>query len=182
MGVRRTVKSENFSTIGFEIEEDEIARDYVPVEDVDNPISAEIDERAFDDDDLILQDSVKNTILMEAVDTLEEGLSKIKDEIEGDIEKEPQQEDDDNKELSQREETVDVQPMSEPGVYYTKSGRAVKPPERYGFENAFAVIEEVCNENLQHLESSEQNETIVIYRMMKVILFQHAVSAKPEEA
>jgi hypothetical protein len=72
--------------------------------------------------------------------------------------------------------------MSEPDVYYTRSGRAVKPPERYGFEKALAVIEEVYNENLQHLESSEKNEIIEICEMMKAMLFQHAVSAKPEEA
>jgi demethoxyubiquinone hydroxylase (CLK1/Coq7/Cat5 family) len=58
----------------------------------------------------------------------------------------------------------------------------VKPPERYGFEKALAVIEEVYNENLQHLESSEKNEIIEICEMMKAMLFQHAVSAKPEEA
>jgi hypothetical protein len=80
-------------------------------------------------------------------------MSKMKDENEADIEKEPQQEDDDDKELSHTEETVEVQPMSEPGVYYTRSGRAGKPPERYGFEKALAVIEEVYNENLQHLEN-----------------------------
>ena len=119
---------------------------------------------------------------MQAVDTLEQGLSKIKDEYEGDIEKEPQQEDDDDKEMSHREETVEVPPMSEPGVYYTRSGRAVKPPEMYGFEKALAVIEEVYKENLQHLESSEQNEIIEICGMMKAMMFQHAVSAKPEEA
>jgi hypothetical protein len=50
------------------------------VEDDNNPISVEIDERASDEDDLILHDPVKNTILMQAVDTLEQGLSKIKDE------------------------------------------------------------------------------------------------------
>ena len=170
------------SAIGFEIEEDETTRDSLPVEDDDNPVHGEIDERASDDDDLILHDPVKNTVLMQAVDTLEQGLSKIKDEYEGGIEKEPRQEDDDDKELSHREETVEVQPMSEPGVYYTRSGRAVKPPERYGFEKALAVIEEVYNENLQHLESSEQNEIIEICGMMKAMLFQHAVSAKPEEA
>jgi hypothetical protein len=73
------------------------------VEDDDNPVHGEIDEKASDDDDLILHDSVKNRVLMQAVDTLEQGLSKIKDEYEGDIEKEPQQEDDDDKELSHRE-------------------------------------------------------------------------------
>jgi hypothetical protein len=102
----------------------------------------------------------------------------MKDENEADIEKEPQQEDDDDKELSHTEETVEVQPMSEPGVYYTRSGRAGKPPERYGFEKALAVIEEVYNENLQHLESSEQNEIIEVCGMMKAMLFQHAVSEK----
>ncbi len=45
-----------------------------------------------------------------------------------------------------------------------------------------AVIEEVYNENLQHLESSEKNENIEICEMMKAMLFQHAASAKPEEA
>jgi hypothetical protein len=40
----------------------------------------------------------------------------------------------------------------------------------------------VYNENLQHLESSEQNEIIEMCGMMKAMLFQHAVSAKPEEA
>ncbi len=88
------------SAVGFEIKEDETARDSVSVEDDNNPsISAEINGRAFDDDDLILHGPVKNTILIQAVDTLEEGLSKIKGEIEGDIEKEPQQENDDDKEL-----------------------------------------------------------------------------------
>jgi len=95
----------------------------------------------------MLHDPVKNTAMMQAVDTLEQGLSKIKDENEGHIEKEPQQEDDYDEELSHREETVEVQPMSEPGVYCTRSGRAVKPPERYGFEKALAVIEEVYNES-----------------------------------
>ncbi len=58
----------------------------------------------------------------------------------------------------------------------------MKPPERYGFEKALVVIEEVYNGNLQHLESSEQNEIIEICGMMKAMLFQHAVSVKPEEA
>jgi hypothetical protein len=38
--------------------------------------------------------------------------------------------------ISQREKTVDVQPRSEPGVYYTRSGRVVKTSERYRFEKA----------------------------------------------
>lgn len=59
------------SAIGFEIEEDETTRDSVPVEDDDNPVHGEIDERASDDDDLILHDPVKNTVLLQAVDTLE---------------------------------------------------------------------------------------------------------------
>jgi hypothetical protein len=64
-----------------------------------------------------------------------------------------------------------VQQRSEPGVYYTKSGRAVKPPERYGFEKVLAVMEEVYNENLQHLESNELNEIIETCGMMKAMLF-----------
>jgi hypothetical protein len=43
----------------------------------------------------------------------------------------------------------------------------VKPPERYGFEKALAVIEEVYNEHLQHLESSKKNEIIEICGIMK---------------
>jgi hypothetical protein len=62
-------------------------------------------------------------------------------------------------------------------------GRAVKPPERYEFEKALAVIKEVMyNDNLQHLETSEQTETIDLCGMMKAMLFQYAVSAKLEEA
>jgi len=38
--------------------------------------------------------------------------------------------------------------MSEPGVYYTRSGRAVKPPERYGFENL----------RTRHFECRERNK------------------------
>jgi hypothetical protein len=101
--------------------------------------------------------------------------------MEGDIEKEPQLEDDEE-ELSQNKEVICEQPTPEPGVYYTRSGRAVKPPERFGFEKALAVIKEVYNDNLQKLETSEQTEIIEICGMMKAMLFQHAVSAKPEEA
>ncbi len=36
--------------------------------------------------------------------------------------------------------------------------------------------------NLKHLGSIEQNKIIEICGMMKVMLFQHAVSAKPEES
>jgi hypothetical protein len=154
------------SANGFDTEEDETARDSEPVED-GNQIRTEIDESNFDDDDLMLHDPVKNTILMQAVDTLEECLNKIKDEIEDDIEKEPPKENDDDEDLSQREKIVDVQPRPEPGVYYTRSRQAVKPPERYGFEKALAVIEEVYNEHLQHLESSKKNEIIEICGIMK---------------
>ncbi len=57
-----------------------------------------------------------------------------------------------------------------------------KPPERFGFEKALAVIKEVYNDNLQKLETSEQTEIIEMCGMMKAMLFEHAVSAKPEEA
>jgi hypothetical protein len=77
---------------------------------------------------------------------------------------------------------IDVQPMPEPGVYYNHYGRAVKPPERYGFEKAFAVIKEVYNDNLQNLETSELTKIIEICGMMKAMLFQLTVSTKPEEA
>ncbi len=87
------------SAIGFEIEEDETVKAVGAVEEGDIPISAEMDERAFEDDELILHDPVKNTVLMQAVDTLEEGLSRIKEEMEGDIEKEPQHEDDEEEYL-----------------------------------------------------------------------------------
>jgi hypothetical protein len=140
-----------------------------------------MDERSFDEEELILHDHVKNTVLMQAVDSLEEGLGKIKVEVEGDIEKKPK-ENCDGDELSQNNEVMDEQPMPEPGVYYTRAGRPFKPPERYGFEKALAVIKEVYNDNLQNLESSEKNEIIEICGMMKAMLFQHAMSAKPEEA
>ncbi len=98
---------------------------------------------------------------MQTVDTLEEGLSKIKDKM----------------------EVIDAQPMPEAGVYYARSRRAVEPPKRYVVEKISAVIKEVmCNDNLQNLETSEQTEVIEICGMMKTILFQHAVSEKPDEA
>lgn len=56
------------------------------------------------------------------------------------------------------QEKIDVQPMAEPDVYYTRSGRKVIAPERYGYEKVLAVIKEVYNNKFQNLDYSKQIE------------------------
>jgi hypothetical protein len=47
--------------------------------------------------------------------------------------------------------------MPEPGVYYVRSGRAVKPPKKYGIGSALAAsITDVYNVNCQNLEKMTQ--------------------------
>ncbi len=69
------------SALGLYIDKDEIVCCDCGRED-DIPIRAEMDGKAFDDDKLISQYLVIKTIMMQAVDTFEEGLSKAKDEME----------------------------------------------------------------------------------------------------
>jgi len=113
-------------------------------------------QRAFADDELIFHNPLKKHNFMQVVDTLEEGLRKFIAESEGYIEKEPWQEYDEE-EFSQKKEVIDVQSMPEPGVYYARSGRAVKPPKKYGIGSALAAsITDVYNVNCQNLEKMTQ--------------------------
>jgi hypothetical protein len=82
MGVGRITKPES-SAMRFEIEGDETVKAVATVEEDDIPIGAERDERAFDDDESNIHDHVKTKILMQAIYTLEDRVSTIKDEMEG---------------------------------------------------------------------------------------------------
>jgi hypothetical protein len=90
MGVGRITKPES-SAMRFEIEGDETVKAVATVAEDDIPIGAERDERAFDDDESNIHDPVITKILMQAIYTLEDRVSTVKEEMEGDIEKEPHQ-------------------------------------------------------------------------------------------
>ena len=116
------------------------------------------------------QENETPMVLMRAIDTIEEVLDIANSGNDKDtIMPIPQ------------EETVNTK-TKESGLYTTRSGRVVKPPQRYGFEEAFAVVQEWYKENYHDIEVNEQQMTIEIVGMMKAMLFQHAMNQRPDEA
>ena len=106
-------------------------------------------------------------VLMRAIDTIEEVLDMTNN-------------DNNNREESQYETNETVPATS--ALYTTRSGRVVKPPQRYGFEEAFAVIKEYYKENYFDISDSEPSMKIEAVGAMKAMLFQHALKQRPDEA
>jgi hypothetical protein len=67
-------------------------------------------------------------------------------------------------------------------LYTTRSGRVVKPPQRYGFEAAFAVIKEYYRKNYCDMDNRMPPMPVETVGAMKAMLFQHALKQRPEEA
>ena len=70
------------------------------------------------------------------------------------------------------EETTNTNTNESKGLYTTRSGRMVKPPQRYGFEEAFAVVKEWYKEKYHESEMDEQQMTVEIVGAMKAMLFR----------
>jgi hypothetical protein len=74
-----------------------------------------------------------------------------------------------------------VDDPQEVGVYVTRSGRVSRPPQRL-IETAYAALKETYLTNFSDTNESELKQTIEVTYMMKALLFQKAVSQRPDEA
>jgi hypothetical protein len=89
--------------------------------------------------DLIDQRQETPMVLMRSIDTIEEVLDMTNNNvIEAEEEVQP--------------DTTDTSPTTT--LYSTHSGRVVKPPQCYGFEEAFAVVKEYYNKKYHAMEYS----------------------------
>ncbi len=117
--------------------------------------------------DLIDQRQETPMVLMRAIDTIEEVLDMTNNNvIEAEEEVQP--------------DTTDTSPTMT--LYSTRSGRVVKPPQRYGFEEAFTVVKEYYNKKYHEMEYRIPQMTIESVGAMKAILFQNALKQRPKEA
>jgi hypothetical protein len=129
-------------------------------EEIDQSVTQGMDEMTNQRDD-------NPMVLMRAIDTIEEVLDMTNSNV-IEIEEEVQP------------DTTDVSPPMT--LYTTRSGRLVRPPQRYGFEEAFAVVKEYYNKNYHEMECNVPQMTIESVGAMKAMLFQNALKQHPKEA
>ncbi len=113
-----------------------------------------------------------NTVIMQAIDTVEEVLDL------------PQEEEENNGIIAtdvMNPGADTVLPIEEQPVYRTRSGRAVRKPARL-IEEAYATVKETYLEYHHEIEALPKNAMIEIVGMLKAILYECALKKKPAEA
>jgi hypothetical protein len=164
------------ATIGFEdgveipIAPEQLPTDIVTTESDKNNLDKTIELNDLWQEEYPTEE--RNTVIMQAIDTIEEVLDL------------PQEEEENNDIMVTDETNPDadaILPIVEQLVYRTRSGRAVRKPARL-IEEAYATVKETYLEYHHEIEVIPQNATIEIVGMLKAILYERALKKKPAEA
>jgi hypothetical protein len=174
------------ASIGFEDGADDNLREISRGIDKDKNVSENVaatelvEDNNEEDEVQIIGDREKVDVIMQSIDSLEEVWHKnaVKTEVKEEINAEEHDEEERGEESTERTQRAD--PL-ESGAYVTRSGRVSRPPQRL-IETSYAVLKEVYRNNFSDMDNTEIKETIEVTYMMKVLLFQKAVSQRPEEA
>jgi hypothetical protein len=165
--------------IGFEENENEMMpfrnELIMDVADVPNDVVdiniGEANDNINEDVDENPNDPEKETpmVLMRAIDTIEEVLDMTNDD------------NDNMNEVESQPVTNEILPTTNE-LYTTRSGRVVKPPQRY-VETAYAVVKEYYMKNYCDMDNRmPPSMSVETVGAMKAMLFQHALKQRPEEA
>jgi hypothetical protein len=174
------------ATIGFEDGTDDNLREINQIVnkrgDVQDDVAVTglVEYNNEEDEVQIIGDREKVDIIMQSIDSLEEVWHKTSVKV--DIKDEVGEEERDEVEISaEMEDETNVDEPQEAGVYVTRSGRASRPPQRL-IETAYVALKETYLTNFSDTNESELKQTIEVTYMMKALLFQKAVSQRPDEA